>query len=324
MARFSKFKRSGTVSEAFSEFISVKRSAGLKEKTLTTYEWHFEAVSRFLDLDQPVEDLSSRDLRAAVSALSRQGFSPNSIRSYTATLHSFTSWLHQEGLSDAQIGLYKGSETVPTTYSRPELDRLLKRPNRRCTFCEFRNWTIVNLLVNNGVRASTVRAMEVQDVDLIGRAIRLRHTKNRKAQTIPLSPEMAAIMAEYCRFRRGDPDDPLFPAIDGGPMTESCLHNAIRYYNKSRGVKNTSIHAFRHTFARIYLVECNGNALKLQRLLGHSTLDMTKKYVRIYDSDLIDDFQHDSPLSAIKKGLQTTQGSSGRPEALPRKRRYSQ
>ena len=90
-------------------------------------------------------------------------------------------------------------------------------------------------------------------------------------------------------------------------MSENCLHNAIRAYNLSRGVKLTSIHAFRHTFARMYLVDCNGNALKLQRLLGHSTLDMTKKYVRIFDEDLIDDFKKVSPLEAIKKGLQTHQ-----------------
>lgn len=307
MPKHIRFKRPDSVQAVFEEFIEEKRSAGLSEKTLTTYRWHFTVVARHLDVEMPVEELTNRDLRLAVSALARDGLSPNSIRSYTATFHSFTGWMHREGLSDVQIGLYKGSETVPRTYSRLDLQALLKRPKRRCTFCEFRNWTIVNLLVNNGVRASTVRAMEVQDVDLAGRAIRLRHTKNRKAQMIPLSTELVAILAEYMKDRRGDPDEPLFPSVDGRPMSENCLHNAIRAYNLSRGVKLTSIHAFRHTFARMYLVDCNGNALKLQRLLGHSTLDMTKKYVRIFDEDLIDDFKKVSPLEAIKKGLQTHQ-----------------
>ena len=49
----------------------------------------------------------------------------------------------------------------------------------------------------------------------------------------------------------------------------------------SRGVRKTSTHLLRHTFAKKYLVYCGGNALMLQKLLGHSTLDMTKHYSAI-------------------------------------------
>ena len=83
-------------------------------------------------------------------------------------------------------------------------------------------------------------------------------------------------------------------------MSENCLRNSIVRYNESRGVKKHGIHAFRHTFARLYLVECGGNALKLQKLLGHSTLDMTKKYVQIYETDLVSDFRKISPLDCVK------------------------
>ena len=56
---------------------------------------------------------------------------------------------------------------------------------------------------------------------------------------------------------------------------------------------------FRHTFARMYLVECGGDALKLQKLLGHTTLQMTQHYVRLFDTDLVKDFQDHSPLEAL-------------------------
>lgn len=80
----------------------------------------------------------------------------------------------------------------------------------------------------------------------------------------------------------------------------SSFGERVRETRIARGVTKTGIHAFRHTFARLYLVECGGDALKLQRLLGHSTLDMTKHYVRLYDQDLIADFQKHSPLERIK------------------------
>lgn len=288
------------VSEAFEEFLDAKLAGGASTETLRAYRCHFGAVSRFLDVKIPIEDLTDAALRRMVAQMAKTDLSRNSIRSYTATLHSFTSWMREEGICDAQIALFKGEESIPTTYSMDELKRLLKRPFRRCTFCELRNWTIVNLLVNNGCRAASVRAMQVKDVNLDQKVILLRHTKRRKAQAIPLSPALAEIFEDYLEIRRGDPEDALFPDSVGAFMSANCLRNAILRYNESRGVHTHSIHAFRHTFARLYLVECNGNALKLQRLLGHSTLDMTKKYVKLYDEDLIKDFQKTSPLSVIK------------------------
>ena len=61
----------------------------------------------------------------------------------------------------------------------------------------------------------------------------------------------------------------------------------------------TSIHLFRHTFARKYLVDCGGNAFTLQKLLGHSMLDMTKHYCAIYDVDLVKNFDEFSSLNQL-------------------------
>ena len=49
-------------------------------------------------------------------------------------------------------------------------------------------------------------------------------------------------------------------------------------------------HELRHTFTKKYLLDCGGNAFTLQRLLGHSTLDMTKHYCAIFDADITRDF----------------------------------
>lgn len=111
---------------------------------------------------------------------------------------------------------------------------------------------------------------------------------------------MVIILREYLKFRNGVDDDFLFCNIYGEAMTENCLRQAIEKYNKSRGVNKTSIHAFRHTFARMYLIDCGGNAFTLQKLLGHSTLDMTKHYCTIFDSDIANNYDSLSPLSKIK------------------------
>ena len=195
--------------------------------------------------------------------------------------------------------------TVPESYTDDELQLLLKRPKRGCTFAELRTWTIVNLLVNNGLRAASVRSIMAKDVDLDQMAIMLRHTKRGRTQALPLSPAMASVLREYMQRSEVDPDSFLFRSADGGQLTAAGLRSAITRYNADRGVETSSIHAFRHTFARLYLVDCGGDALKLQKLLGHSTLNMTKHYVQIYDADLIADFQQHSPLERLKAQKKT-------------------
>jgi integrase/recombinase XerD len=85
-------------------------------------------------------------------------------------------------------------------------------------------------------------------------------------------------------------------------LSENALRLAISRYNIKRGVNKTSIHLFRHTFARKYLIDCGGNAFTLQRLLGHSTLDMTKHYCNIFDMDITKNYDNFSPLAQLKSG----------------------
>ena len=161
---------------------------------------------------------------------------------------------------------------------------------------------IINFLLNCGCRAATVRAIQIRDVDLDGGVVFYRHTKNRKTQVIPLCSPMIAILREYQRYRSGESTDYLFCTETGSQLTENGLRQSIARYNARRGVQKTSIHLFRHTFARKYLIDCGGDAFTLQKLLGHSTLAMTKHYCAIYDADLTKNYDNFSPLAQMKAG----------------------
>ena len=291
-----------TLLSAYQSFVMAKRASGLAEKTLETYIFHFNAFARYIDMDTPLDELDKLDLEKAIGELAKKGLSSNTIRSYTASLKTFLSWCRENELADIDIPLYKGEETVKETYTDEELRKLLVKPNlKKTSFTTYKLWVIENLLVSNGIRAATVRAIRIRDVSMDQSLIRVRHNKSRKALIIPLSPEMASIIAGYMKLRKGNPDDPLFPDVYGDPMSENCLRMGIKHYNHAHGVQKTGIHMFRHTFARLYLIDCKGDALKLQKLLGHSTLKMTQHYVQIYNDDLIRDYQTMSPLDVIKK-----------------------
>lgn len=288
-----------TVKTAFDRFLIAVSARGVKDKTLCTYRSHFKAISKRLDVEIPIEKLNKSDLEIMINNMNNDGLSSQSINSYTRTLKVFFSWCNDEGFTNLNIPLYKTQETVKDVYTDEELLLLLKKPKANCSFCEYRNWAIVNFLMNSGCRASTIRNIQIQDVDLIHSIVSLRHTKNRKVQIIPLCQSMLVILKEYMAIRGGETTDYLFCTEYGKQLSESGLRQAIELYNTNRGVKKTSIHQFRHTFAKKYLIDCGGNAFTLQRLLGHSTLNMTRHYCNIYNADIVKNYDRFSPLAQI-------------------------
>ena len=74
---------------------------------------------------------------------------------------------------------------------------------------------------------------------------------------------MVNILRAYMKIRGGKQTDYLFCDEYGRMLTENALRLAIMHYNHSRGVEKTSIHLFRHTFARKYLVDCGGNLWRM-------------------------------------------------------------
>ena len=146
-----------------------------------------------------------------------------------------------------------------------------------------------------------MRNIQNRDVDLGARQIVYRHTKNGKVQVVPLCSQMVSILREYMTIRKGEPAEYLFCNQYGEMLSENALRFAIAHYNRSRGVEKTSIHLFRHTFARKYLVDCGGGAFMLQKLLGHSTLAMTKHYCAIYDADISKNYDRFSPLAQLQQ-----------------------
>ncbi len=304
---------SATIEETFKDFIISRKTKGLAEQTLQSYQSQFQAVARHMDVKMDIAMLQKADLDAMIISMRDASLSPNSINSYTRTLKSFFSWCNEQGITRLNIPLYKAEETVKETYSDAELSVLLKKPDiRKATFAEYRDWVIINFLLNCGCRAATVRAIQIRDVDLDGGVVFYRHTKNRKAQVIPLCSAMVAILREYLRHRGGEAADYLFCTETGSQLTENGLRQSIARYNTRRGVQKTSIHLFRHTFARKYLIDCGGDAFTLQKLLGHSTLAMTKHYCAIFDADLTKNYDNFSPLAQLKSNSTRIKMDAGR------------
>ena len=287
--------------EVFEDFVISKTAQGVADVTVATYRNHINCISYHLDVQKSMDTLTRKDLEAMVVSMRSSGLAHNTISSYCRVLRTFLNWCSRNGMQVPELPNIKDKETVKETYTDEELLALLKRPGKNCSFCDYRNWVMVSFLMNCGCRSASIRNIQIRDVDLEARQVILRHNKNGKIQAVPLCSQMVSILREYMPIRGGKPDEYLFCDQYGGMLSMNGLRLAIARHNKSRGVAKTSAHLYRHTFARKYLVDCGGDVFMLQRLLGHSTLKMTKHYCAIYDADIAKDFDRFSPLAQINQ-----------------------
>lgn len=137
--------------------------------------------------------------------------------------------------------------------------------------------------------------LKIGDLDLKGKSVLLRVVKNRNQQIVPLSKSLIVILSEYLTYRNGSENDYLFCNQYGRKLTKSGIESAIRRYNYKRGVLKTSIHLYRHFFAKHWLMN-DGDTIRLQTLLGHQDMAMVKQYAAIYGQDLQRGFNEHNPL----------------------------
>lgn len=294
-----------TFKDMFALFYAAKRAANLAPVTLENYEDTKEDFLNVFGRRLLASDISDSLVIDYTLYLQNKGLNPVSVNTRLRTLRTILYWgMDKEYIVPFKISLVKEQEVIVETYTHKELKTLLKKPAKKEDFREWRMWAIINYILATGNRAATVRNLRLQDIDFQAKEITLTHTKNKKSQVIPLSSSLETVFKEYIRLWRAyaKPTDWLFCGVNEAQLSDSSIHQSIRKYNHSRGVQRTGLHALRHTFAKEWILN-NGDVFRLQKMLGHSTLEMTKRYVRMFNEDLKKDFDEYNPLDNLNKSF---------------------
>lgn len=286
----------------YKEYILYCKARNLSIATIRYYEACWKPFMSFLESEEiALEDINATIINGYMVHLKednkKNSISINTrIRGIRTILYYF---MNQGYINNFHIILPKTDKCIKEVYSDAELEKLLKKPNVNCDFTEYRNWVITNFLLATGVRSRTLVNIRNKDIDLNNQLVKLTTTKSKKQQIIPLSNSLCKISEDYLRYRKGDDDDYTFCSWCGEQLLTTGLNQAIRQYNRKRGVLKTSIHLYRHTFAKKWILN-GGDIFTLQKLLGHSSLEMVRNYVNIYQSDMYHNFNQFNPLETTK------------------------
>lgn len=297
-ARITKQQNKLGLDTLFEQFIAEKTTMGTSEPTIRAYKITYGVFRKYTQS----EEMSKEIVIGFIGYLKNHYSSLSSVNHHIRNIRAFVYYAFDNGLNSERfkITTVKGQEEVKTTYTNEELVLLLAKPTDDCDFAEYRNWIIVQMLIGTGIRASTLLNIQLKDISLSSRQLILAHTKNKKAQIIPLSSTLCKNLNTYISLYRdaNNHTSYLFPNVYDEQMNYNALRLAISRYNRKRGVDNTSIHSFRHTFAKQWILN-HGDSIVLQKMLGHSSMEMTRRYVNLFSTDLNKDFDDYCPLESL-------------------------
>lgn len=300
--------------DAFDEYIDEKEMNNLAPSTIENYRTTFKIFWEFHEFDEDIttDEINSSHIYEWLRTMELDGVKETTINHYLRDIRGFFYWCMNEDREYIKpafkVKLIKGQEEQIKLFTDDEIAAILEKPKRSDSFTTWRTWAIVNWVLGTGNRAATICEVQLNDINYSKKEIALRHTKNRKAQIIPLSSSLETVLKEYIRMWRKDADKDafLFCNIGEEKLTTRALRKAFGKFCADRGVDKSNIHGLRHNFAKGW-VQNNGNMFSLQKILGHSSLDMTRKYVKLFSEDIKEDFDKFSPLDTIKRNTKRTQ-----------------
>ena len=299
--------------DAFEDFIIEKEAHNLSDATIKNYRQSFDFFVKFAGYTDKTttEEVNQQAIFQWINTLKLNGAKPSSINHYLRDVRAFLYWCMDADRKyidpPFKVKQIEGQEEQIKLFSDEELEALLEKPRKKDGFGEWRTWAICNWVLGTGNRAATICDVKIEDVNFSRKEITLRHTKNKKAQIIPLSSSLETVIKEYIRIWRKEAplDGWLFPNVGEEKLSTNALRLSFGRYCTNRGVEQSNIHGLRHNFAKGW-VRNNGNMFSLQKILGHSSLDMTRRYVKMFSEDIKEDYDSFSPLDTIKRGYKRT------------------
>lgn len=267
--------------------------------TIDGYSRTLKKFKDFLQGDPPIRSITTKDIEAFLIA---QPVAKKSKLNYYIGLSSLWTWSLKEGLvSSHQVhGLTPPRAEVRQV--QPFTDQEIKQMAQEVSgssLYKLKMRAIMLLLLDTGLRASETCSLNVGDLHLRdGFAVVMG--KGSKERRVEFGTRTAQAIWKYLASRGPlMPTDHFLISRTGRSMDRDELAHRIHAMGLRAGVENTHPHRFRHTFAVMFLRN-GGNSLALQRLLGHSTMEMVRHYVKLSEVDLQQAHRRASPVENLR------------------------
>lgn len=314
--------------DAIKGFMISCAADGYSKSTTDLYGWALRLMCSQIDKD--AENINYTDLQKFFGWLKteytpkrtngdKSPLTPRSIENAWTAVRSFYNWASVElAIKERPDTKLKRPEYTPTEIDPLDEDELRKL----ITACERttaasttkrkaftmrrptgkRDLAIVLTLLDTGLRVSELARLRVSDVDMDKGEVFVEpfgSGRKTKSRLVYIGKITKKALWRYLADRDYVPGDRLFVTEHDRPMDRTSIRVMLNALGKRASVPNVHPHRFRHTFAIQYLRN-GGDVFTLQRLLGHSSLDMVLHYLKLADADSAAAHKRASPADRWK------------------------
>ncbi len=330
-------KKSKKIEEIVQDYIDYCNYKNLRPKTIKSYYQTLMLFARYLEEEMEITDIKKIDKDVVEKYLSltkergkysfianEESLSKNridnrkdvgeevsatTINNYLRNIKAFFSYLEENQIikenSVRHCDYLKAPRKSKEQLTDYEYEKFIKAIDLT-KFHEYRDYVIINLIFDTGMRLSETLSLTIHDIDLVRRTIYIpaEVTKGRKDRVTFFSITMSKLLNRWIRYKDTmQESELLFPTQrTNGLLSASNFERNFRQYLRRVNIdKNITPHGLRNNFSRRFLMS-GGDIYTLSKILGHSSVTVTEKaYLDLMDEDFRKRYQRFSPLDNMKK-----------------------
>ena len=269
-------------------FAQSNKAEGKSPKTITWYTEMITGFTRFLTGTgrRPVlAEFNISTLREFIIHEQERDLSPYTVQGKVRALKAFASWLFNESYTTDHV-LYnlkmpKAPQNLIEPLTPAEIDQLVKSQNP-LTALGCRNIAILVPLLDTGLRVSELCGLRAEDAHIEEGYLKVMG-KGAKERIVPIGGLAQKMLWRYIiHFRPEDSieaNNYVFTTLNGRSLRPNAIKLLLKRWGKKAGVDRLHAHLCRHTYATNFLNHKCGDVFRLQQILGHTTLEMVRRYV---------------------------------------------
>jgi integrase/recombinase XerC len=283
--------------EGFLQYLEVERNASAH--TLLNYRIDLQQLHTFLGAESVLQ-VTTLTLRRFLASLSEHQYAKRTIARKVASVRSFCKYLCREGqiTNDPSRALTtpKLGRKLPNFLDVTEAATLVEAPQGE-QWLALRNRAMLELLYSSGIRVSELMGLRLNDVDVVGGAMKVAG-KGKRERLVPMGRPAADALQTYLEQRpmpRHGHTSKVFTNKNGTGLTARSVRRIIVRLLQTAGLqKHVSPHTLRHSFAT-HLLDEGADLRSVQELLGHKNLSTTQIYTHVTTKRLKDIYDKAHP-----------------------------
>lgn len=288
----------GTIGRDIQSYLDYRKSIGISPDTLCDNRIYLRRFQKYLDSAgrSDFAKLTQQDILRFIKSISYS--TKATIHCTLCTLRGFLRYLNSEEITAIDWSYlvpkdnYKKEAKLPTTYTKEKIERMLKAVDRGNPKGK-RDYAMMLLACRLGLRASDICGLTFKSLFWSQNLIVLIQEKTKKRIELPLLTKVGNAIIDYLKYGRPESELPyVFLHANHGyrRLQEPTLHSIVCYYMRLAGIANINDkkhgpHALRHSLAGI-LLEKKTPLPVISEVLGHTSTESTKTYIRIDMSSL--------------------------------------